>query len=75
LIPKVTASAKTIGDVLIVIPFLYGAERSHRTSGFRRVPLAARRAASRCSMARALELHCRKRLQTAKTGYSSGSVS
>src|SRR3990167_2987002 len=34
------------------------------TSGFRRAPLAARRPASRCSVARALKMHCLERLQT-----------
>ena len=40
------------------------------TSGFRRAPLAARRSASRCSVARTLELHGHDILQTATTGHS-----
>src|SRR5467141_3341702 len=39
---------------------------SRLTSGFRRTPLEARRSASRCSVARAPQLHCLHGLQTAK---------
>ena len=42
----------------------------HITSGFRRAPLAARRPASRCSVAHALEMHSIERPQTAKTTRS-----
>src|SRR3989338_8969279 len=40
------------------------------TTGFRRAPLAPRPSASRCSVARAHELHGLKAVQTAWTGLS-----
>ena len=49
--------------------FLQKAFYTSSTSGFRRTPLAARRPASRCSVARALELQFLKKLQTA-SGHS-----
>src|SRR5712691_9000237 len=55
--------------VVVAEPYLRGrGGRDDNRSTFRRAPLAARRPASRCSVARALRMRCLERLQTANTG-------
>ena len=55
---------------LIAVPTRFDFRPLHLTFGFRRAPLAARRPASRCSVARALELHRLEGLQAARSGRS-----
>jgi hypothetical protein len=55
-------------------PFKHVRSASHSQSrltfGFRRAPLAARRPASRCSVAHASAVHCHEWLVSARTGHS-----